>query len=278
MKRTPIAWMAALALLAACPHALAATAETADSSGAQPIPVPTSTAETGWNPQIQCTVETEDSVFDLLECLGAGIDPTFPCYSHPTPFTTAPSGSSGHSVVLQQNPPQQTYCPYARQDYWVSWLPAPRIGIQILRTDGSEVDSLFLRENDPNIQWTTLQVQRPGMVARIGEIQEAPSGGIISVRLNDRLPPIDVETTGMQAADVNSGLVGSIMFRGFRVRHESPYIVVSFDRNNGGSSLTKVSFRSTDPQIVRSELRLEPPSEGEDQGEFIQLPGGRLGP
>lgn len=274
MKRPAFACQAAvIVLLAACSRNLAATAETADSGGSQPTPVPGSTAETGWNPQIQCTVQSEETIFDLLECLGAGIDPTFPCSVRPELTTQSPTGGPG-PVQLEQNPnpTSQTYCPFTREDYKVSWLPAPRIGIQILRLDNTEVDSLFLRENDPSIQWTKLEVLRAGLVAKIGEIQEHPSSGFISVTLNNR--PIVVQTAGLDPAGANAALVAQIRNNGFVVTHEPPYIVVWFDRS-AGLTLTQVGFRSMDPLITRSELRLEPPgSDAPLLENLIVLPGG----
>jgi hypothetical protein len=233
-------------LAVSSPTALAATGETADSSGGQPAPQPASTAETGWNPHPSCMVPAYgESIYDLLRCLGAGIDGTFMCVPDP-----------GSSPLGPDLPEPIDPCPYSREDYYVTFLEPPKIGIKIVRVDGSEPDSLYLRENDPSIQWTTVSVNRRHLVARIAPITETPSIGAVSVYLNTDPTPVTVTTDGMTADDVNNALMALMGHRGWSFYEEESYIVIL--SGPGGIDVRRVSFRSTDPAIVNSELRIEP--------------------
>lgn len=244
MRRASIAsrWVAVVVILAGSGRVLAADAETADSGGNKPITQPGSTAEIGWNPINPCTTSSTN-IYDLLRCLGGGIDRTFLCAAQP--------GGPARPIYP---------CPYSRGDYTVRYLDPSHAGIRILRNDGSEADKLFLRENDPHIQWTTISVNRPGLVGRIKVVSEAPSpvtepSHLVSIAIND-LPPVVVTTNGLQATEVNNALVAELAAEGYIVEQDFGWIIVSSDYL--AQEVTKVSFRSTDPAIVTSELRIEP--------------------
>ena len=149
-------------------------------------------------------------------------------------------------------------------DFYV-FIPIFRIN------NGGEPDRLSLRENSSSIQWTTIFVNQPNLVARIGLLDEWPSGGSIEVTVNGQLPPITVMTHAGQAPEeINDAIVAGLQARRYVVSVTGYYLVVQQDPSR--HSITKVSFRSTDPTLVRSEVRLEllsftppppPPSDNE---------------
>jgi hypothetical protein len=94
-------------------------------------------------------------------------------------------------------------------------------------------------------------------VAKVGKITETPSSGDVSISINDEVTPVQVTTDGMTATDVNDALMAQMVDRGWTINLEGSYIVI--ERGTEGAHVTRVSFRSTDPAIVRSELRIEQP-------------------
>lgn len=270
-----IAGIAALVVSSVPGLCHAATMEVAEPAVPPPQPQPQSTAETGWNPQVRCVVGERQGIYDLLRCLAEGIDPNFPCpggggYS---PSQTPPPYN--HSTHIAPIDPPPTNCEHARSDYNVWFLPGPQVGIQIHRLDGGEVNSLFLRENDPNITYTAIEVDRPGMIARIGRFEGAPTGrNRVSVWVNDR--EIDVDTRERSSGDdVTRDLAARLPLYGFSVILEPAYIVITGD-HEAGTGITKIRLVSTDSGMVKSEIRIDPPGSmalapvGETNGEAPQ--------
>jgi hypothetical protein len=130
------------------------------------------------------------------------------------------------------------------------------VTLDIRRTGGEEIDDLHFVENDRIIQSVTLTLDRPQLVAEIGDISQPPTFGAITVSLNDRR--IVVGTAGKgSAATVNAALVQAIAAAGFQVDDAPPVIIVRRDlRFNTG--LTLLGLQSTDPAIFLSDLALVP--------------------
>jgi len=252
-------------ILAVASPALAGGGETGDSSGNQPVPTPESTAETGWNPTYSCNVpQGYSSIWDLLRCLGGTIAPSFHC-------TPNPDGTSSLLIPAPCDPPLDP------EDYEVTFstpqnnpLGPPAYGIKIVRKvaeNGSTEPYRFrLKENDPHIQWTRVHVDRPDLVGRIALLDENfTSTGYIQVTIN-QLTPVQVTTTGLAASKVDSLLITALVRQHYDIQVESAYIVVLHDPT--GATVRSVSYRTTDPQIVSSELRIEP----------LNPPPGQTGP
>jgi hypothetical protein len=152
-------------------------------------------------------------------------------------------------------------------DEYTATVPVGSNSLQILRSDGSEIDDLSVRENDPGIQSTMVTVNRPRLAARIHFIEEDPSlaGGAIVVTLNDRVATVNT-AWNRTASKVTEALVQAIRNAGFLVEVQPPEIVVLWDTVNS-STLTRVGLRSTDPAIVTSDVGLDPlPAEGSAAG------------
>jgi hypothetical protein len=239
--------------------AFAASVVTTNSSGGSTAPAGGSECDTAWNPSNACEAEPGDTIYDLLRCLAEWIDPTFSCRNFP-PVSWVP----GDGIRDLSRDPSTNDCAVLneRSDFTVNLIGNPPIGLSIIRRDGQEPEKLLLRENDSNIQWTTLQVNRANLVARIGEVTEFPSGGTISLWINASEPgdAIDVPTGRLVTPEaINQALVRAIESRGFVVRRSEGYIFVSASGSDPEGGIRYVSFRSTDPEIQRSDLFLLPP-------------------
>jgi hypothetical protein len=200
-------------------------------------------------------------MYDLLRCLAEWIDPTFPC-RNPRPLVIAAPSGDIQDLAEDQSGSDCTD-PNDRSDFTVNLIGTPPIGLSIIRNDGAEPEKLLFRENDANIQWTTVQVDRPNLVARIGEVAERPQGGAISLWLDPRHPGdlITVTTTpSMTAEAVNRALLGAIQMRGFTARRSGGFFVVGASGAFTDAGIRYVSFRSTDAGIRKSDLQLIPPS------------------
>jgi hypothetical protein len=109
-------------------------------------------------------------------------------------------------------------------------------------------------------------VDRPDLVGRIALLDENfTSTGYIQVTIN-QLTPVQVTTTGLAASKVDSLLITALVRQHYDIQVESAYIVVLHDPT--GATVRSVSYRTTDPQIVSSELRIEP----------LNPPPGQTGP
>jgi hypothetical protein len=248
--------VAAVGLLLASAPAWAATAQT-DGSGTTGGG---GNALIDWNPTLSCSDPFADGA-DLLDCL-LGSDPG--CGSGPSEPPTSSGGSENPHLPkdFQQNPPGSSddgcIVSHETGDYRVTRLPAPLVGLRIVRAeDSSEIERLRFLETYPGLTWTAIEVDQPDLVAIITEIDEAPSSGLIELTLNGRVVPAVNTAFYANPRQVSFALVAAIEQAGFDVTYQRPYITVIHDNVND-AGLTRIRFRSTDPAIVRSEIALEP--------------------
>jgi hypothetical protein len=210
-----------MAILVAVPSAaLAATMQVGTSTGTKPTPQAGSTVRVKFNPTAIETVLAGDTLETFLQRLTNSIN-------------LASAGQYVASHVLDSTV------------------------IQILRIDGGEIDDLQFRENDPNIQSTSITVNGNRLVAQIGFIEENPSlaGGTIFLTLNGQT--VSVNTTGLaNASAVTVALILALQGAGYLVESHPPYFVVK--RGPNGSSFTQVGLRSTDSAITTSDVGLLP--------------------
>ena len=228
--------------------------------GTEDPPAPTEGAETeeDWNPIVTCSVGTGQGIFDLLACLQNEIsDPPPPCsqttLSTPTIINDGP-------VELETLPyPEPCYpYPYDRSEYnvWVLMPPPNRWGIEIRRLDNTEIRRISLRENDPGIQTTELQLDASWRVARVRLISEQPTGvGMVSLTVNDTV--VTVPTGSLHSPlEVNLALMNQLVPT-FAVILNDGYLHIR-SKHLMGTGIRRIQFRSTDPGIVSSDLSLLP--------------------
>lgn len=232
------------------------------SGGTNTEPQPTEGAQTeeNWNPTVNCEVEPGDTIEDLLLCLLDGIaNPPPPCIDDVDPEGEN-FGGEGQNYDVAEGDDSQDDCsdPQDRDDFIVTLVPGPPPwGLEILTLDLLEIERIALWENDPGIQTTELRLNRTDRFVRIGEIQEPPSGvGTIQVTLNSetiRIPTANYPT----AVELTAALIAHIRALGYIVEYLSPHIVVSQGLATV-KPLTRVQFRSTDPQIISSDIGIFP--------------------
>lgn len=240
-----------------------AVAGTAESDGRPPTSG--SSSGSGWNPAFTCTTQPGDTLVDMFECLADGLEypPGNPCPPG-APQPTSPPGGGGYPVDLNEDPPDPAECsdPMAREDYTVTPLGYPWFGIRILRLDGSEIDRLYFWENDPSIQRTAIQVNRPGLIARLGVFVQNPSrpGGPVVVTLDGI--PVVVDTSRFRKADELTGeLLLRLRLAGFEAGTLGPDHIAVVRNTATGLGITRVEFNSGDPAIRSSDLALVPLAE-----------------
>ncbi len=128
--------------------------------------------------------------------------------------------------------------------------------LEILRTDGTEIDDLHFAESDAGIQSVTLTVARPDLVAWIGAVRQTPSAGVLIVTLNDRRALVWTTSHSTPAA-VNLALLQAIRSVDFDADYLDPYIIVRRDLG-AGSGIATLGLQSTDAAITWSDLALLP--------------------
>jgi hypothetical protein len=210
-------WILAGAWLAAAP-ALAGRMQTGDSKESKPAPKEGSEVEVSFNPTVTITVRPGETIESLLQRLADGINE---------------AGAGGYFATVEDTAP----------------------ALDIRRSDGTEIDQLRLRENDPVIQSTEISVNLPGLVARIGAVTETPSTGTIFVTVNGRVA--SVASGGLTTpAELNQAVADALVAVGFEVELTPTALVVwrdlLLDR-----SITSVGWRSTDQNIRESDISLE---------------------
>jgi hypothetical protein len=214
-----------------------------------------------WNPTLTCDSPADDTG-DLLVCMIA--TGTSGCGGHPYPTEQEPPGTQiggeQFPVELEQNPPQSSggcVVQHHTGNYLV-WFVEPA-GLEILREDLTEIDRLRIWESFPDITWLEAFVDRPDLVAEIKEIEAVPSSGVITVTLNGWAVSVQTALSN-NARQLNRDLLRAIQRAGFRATYEPPYIVVERDfvSFKYGTGLKRVRMESTDPNIVSSEIALEP--------------------
>ncbi len=225
--------------------------------GTSDPPSPTEGAETeeDWNPIVTCSVTPGGSIEELLYCLLDEIaTPPPPCPTLGGLETHSPGGGR----LARRYAGEPCSDPDSRQDFNVTLVPPPQYGVQILRLDGSEIERIALRENDPGIQTTELRNERPYRVARVRQIEETPEGGEVHIVVDD------VEVTlsfghGPVATqvEINADMARGLRAGGLTIAYQAPYFFIS---NHTGipRGVHVLQYRSTDPGITRSDLALLP--------------------
>ena len=229
-----------------------------------------------WNPDNPCTSGPGTDMYMLLGCLASYIDPTYRCRHPFLPVAAGvPPGAQDEPVLLDAAllDPSCTGQPNVRSDFTVHLIEdrenAP-IGLSIVRRDGGEPEKMLVVEDDPNIQWTTVLVERANLIAKIGQISEIPRGGVIQLWVDSREAEDVIEVLTARNAtpeSVNRDLVAQLQQRGFEAYYRGKYIVVSAPEPGLVTSASEfrhsgiqyLSFRSMDSGIARSALVLVPP-------------------
>lgn len=218
----------------------------------------------GWNPTFICPFDEADTLGSLLECLADGYDNQGPfCPPVVTTTTPGPTIGSDQPQDIQQNPPGPTDCndPMSREDFLVTPLSAPLWGIKIVRLDGTETDRLMAWENIAGILGINLQVQRSGLVARIGRFTQRPSssGGIITVSVNGF--SLDLNSALYKSADaLNDALMTGYRQAGYKVSSMDGYLYI-FATTPSMGGITNLGMVSTDKSVTYTDLALIPLAE-----------------
>ena len=219
----------------------------------------TSTEE-DWNPIVTCTIPLGGTIDDLLGCLLDEIaTPPPPCPWGPQLETASPGGVG--KLVKRNTGDARCSDPDLRQDFIVTLLPPPYYGVRIRRLDGSEIERIALRENDPGIQTTELRNDRPFRVARVRQIEEVPEGGEVHLIIDD----VEVTLSFGQGElptlpEINADVIRALRDGGLTITYEAPYFYIS-NQTRFPRGVHVVQYRSTDPGITRSDLALLPEDE-----------------
>src|SRR6266850_1957817 len=220
-----------------------------------PAPTTGSKSEEDWNPTVDCTLEADQGLDELLYCLQDGISNPPPSCPPPPP----PPGPGPVRVRLRvlddPNAPCVIY-PFGRDDFYVWTIQPPNDqewGIGILKKPNyDEINRLTLRENDPGIKTSELRLAASGKVARIRLIDEQPAGdGSVYLTLNTT--QVSVLTGSEQSpGEINAAIILQLSTH-FSVTVAGQYLHV---QTSGGAvnGITKVGFRSTDTGIISSDL------------------------
>jgi hypothetical protein len=224
-----------------------------------------------WNPTLTCDSPADDTG-DLVVCMIA--TGTSGCgHPYPTEYESpwTPIGGEQFPVELEQNPPQGSDgCVVVHETgNYLVWFREPS-NLEILREDLTEIDKLRIWESYPEITWLEAFVDQPDLVAEIREIDAVPSSGVVTVTLNGWTVSVQTALSN-NARQLNRDLLRAIQRAGFRATYEPPYIVVERDFRSYkfGTGLQRVRLESTDPNIVSSEIALEP---AEDRPTLITDP------
>ena len=230
--------------------------------GTQDPPSPTDGAETeeDWNPTVTCSVGPGEGIYELLECLTDDIaNPPPACPSSPVRGNHKTMGP----VVLDQNRDPEPCYPYPREreDFYVYliWEPdgdPPRFGIEIVPIDGGDLERLTLRENDPGIQTTRLELDTDDRVARVKAIEGTPTGGAVYLQVNN--VQLIIQTDAFPTSvEITAEIIRQLREAGFLTEYVHPYIHIrSISAPRKG--IRQIEFRSTDTGIVNSDLSLLP--------------------
>ena len=223
-------------------------------------------ASADWNPTLVCDDPTS-SLAELYSCM---IGVSGGCGGFP--ITTVGSGTTGIGGLVpaehlqSRNSLDEDGCLVTHHtgNYLVYFLPPA--GLEIYREDFSEIDRLRFRENYPEIEWTEVHVNQPELVAEVQEFTEDPSSGVITLTLNDW--PVRVQTAWSSTpSELTQALVKAVQDAGFDASYRRSFIVVAEDLRDPELpvGITRVRFESTDPNIVTSEIALEPRSVLDDE-------------
>ena len=221
-----------------------------------PAPTQGTQTEENWNPTVTCSVGEGQGILDLLTCLENEISNPPPACG---PIVTGPTGNAIGPKSLQAIPYPEPCYPYpdARSDFnvWVLTPPPNRWGIEIRALDGTEIKRISLRENDPGIQTTELQLNAAWRVARVRLVGEQPTGtGAVYLTVNDTV--VTVPTGGLDSPlEVNLALMTRLVNTPFTVTLVGDYLQIR-SRKLMGTGIRRIQFRSTDPGIVSSDLGL----------------------
>lgn len=247
--------VAVFGLIVGAGPSFGATVETGSDGGGSTNGDP-SNWTTVWNPVNPCAWVEGETLSQLLSCLGTYIDPTWACrLPNDGSGIQLPPGYKQFIVV------DPTYCPTpdTRGEFRVTYLSPPKIGIQIVRrvadaTGSYEPAMMKLIEDSHTINVTAVSVNRPGLSAYIHELEGVPAGGVVQLTINKIAVPAVNTTAGSSLANLNQQLVSNLESAGFNAEYEPPYIILM----PVGPNITRVSLRSTDPGIYKSEIALVP--------------------
>lgn len=187
-----------------------------------------------------------------------GGDPPAPSGDKEEPVETASNPCSGcefegsNSAYLTCV--EDSYDP----QYLVDWVPGGSgyIGVDLLKSTGEEIDDVCVKENDPDIQWTSIKVDRTGLVAKIGKftVQSNGPGGTVYVYVNE--VAVSFSTRASDSVQTLNDKLGNAITEKFPRVEAGNYYVVTGD--GLGGTPTKLGFRSTDAGLWQSAIALEP--------------------
>ena len=248
----------ALAIACGAVPAVGGDIQTTNNGGGSTNPNPGSVVDVSWNPDNRCEVVEGETLAELLGCMASYIDPIFFC----DPVNPVAGGAQLPPGFAKQQiyPGDQCPEPDTRGDFVVHYIGNPPIGITVQRltpdsTGSMEPERLFIHENDPNIQWVTISVNRPLLSGRFGVVTEIAHGGSITLAVNGTPLPAVTTTNGQSGSIVTRALSNRLAQMGYRVINDGTYLDVSPFGLVG--SITNISWKSTDPGIVSSTLSLD---------------------
>jgi hypothetical protein len=259
----------ALAIACGAVPAVGGDIQTTNNGGGSTNPNPGSVVDVSWNPDNECVVGESETLAELLGCMASYIDPIFFC----DPVNPVPGGAQLPPGYAKESIYPGDHCPEpdARGDFVVHYIGNPPIGVTVQRlapdeTGSMEPEKLFIHENDPNIQWVTISVNRPSLTGRFGVVTEVAHGGSITLAVNGTPLPAVTTTNGEWSVTVNRALVSRLTQAGYNVFNDGTYLIVS---TPSPGSITSISWKSTDSGIVRSTLHLDtgPPPQPQLDGE-----------
>ena len=252
--------MGALAIAFGAVPAVAGDVQTTNNGGGSTNPNPGSVVDVSWNPENRCDVASGETLAELLACMASWIDPFYFC----NPGNPASGGAQLPPGFSKQQiyPGDQCDQPLDRSQYKVYTTPTGSslpTGLHIELRDpdaggSTEPYKLYIYENDPNIQWVTLTLNRGGMRGRFGVVTETAQGGSITLVVNGAFLPPVTTFPGQSGVTVTRMLSGALTQAGYVVNNDGAFLNVTA---TGLHSITNIAWISFDSGIVSSTLSLD---------------------
>lgn len=232
-----------------------------------------------YNPTVHCT--GEGGISAMLTCLYYGITGNSP-FCAPNPPAGSLTGPGG-TVMLPGEPGPTCFDPQYRSDWNVTIFDW---GLHMQRVDNQPMRRIAFREVDPGIQTTRVFIEdTQELVGRIRKLTASAVGspdtyGTIYVTVGWNLPPLSPPGTPNEvtisvstaiyktAAAINNRIRSLLVNNGFLVYDEGNYIYVVRNTWSDPWGVRLIRYRSTDPDVISSDLALY------KYGEFDAIPAG----
>ncbi len=134
---------------------------------------------------------------------------------------------------------------------------------------GNEVDFLCVRESSPDIQSVEISIASSSLYGKFRKFEEDPTpgmgpgfGAMWNVYVSVNGIEMEIEAMDPTAGKLNSSILATLLASGIDAFMSGDYFVVTED--SFGREVTSIGLRSTNPNLISSEIALEPDTEPTD--------------